>query len=277
MFKSYAQNFEDVYLYRLFGHLTSGTYVDVGAWMPDQHSVTKALYDRGWSGINIEPSTECLVLLKAERQRDINLGVVVADHSGEVDFHVVAGSGLSSVSVDNANRAVDIHKFVYETRRIHSVTLNSIWRDYVANRTVHFLKIDVEGSEEVVLRGMDFALNRPLVVIVEAVLPNERTERYENWEHLLLSGEYIFAMFDGINRWYVAAEHAELVDQLRIPVNLFDNFVRASDEALVQIEAELTATRESGEPIADRRGTRKPTSCCRCSSFGSRTSSGDRA
>jgi hypothetical protein len=55
-FISYAQNFEDVMLWRALKGLKKGFYIDVGAHDPEVDSVTKAFYDRGWCGINIEPA-----------------------------------------------------------------------------------------------------------------------------------------------------------------------------------------------------------------------------
>ena len=54
-FISYAQNFEDVILWRAFKNLQNGFYVDVGANDPINDSVTQAFYEKGWRGINIEP------------------------------------------------------------------------------------------------------------------------------------------------------------------------------------------------------------------------------
>ena len=41
---TYAQNFEDVILERLFKEVDKGFYVDVGAWDPTIHSVTRHFY-----------------------------------------------------------------------------------------------------------------------------------------------------------------------------------------------------------------------------------------
>ena len=70
---SYAQNFEDVMLARVFGSRTDGFYVDVGAGDPVNLSVTKWFYDLGWSGINIEPNRSLFKKLSADRSRDVNL------------------------------------------------------------------------------------------------------------------------------------------------------------------------------------------------------------
>jgi hypothetical protein len=56
-FISYGQNSEDVVLWRALRDIGTGFYVDVGAGDPKEDSVTHAFYERGWSGINIEPST----------------------------------------------------------------------------------------------------------------------------------------------------------------------------------------------------------------------------
>ncbi|MFO1146553.1 MAG: hypothetical protein U1E33_08440 [Rhodospirillales bacterium] len=78
---SYAQNFEDVLLFRCFGKLPDGFYVDIGAFDPVVDSVTKAFYDQGWSGINVEhsPSIEDL---RRDRPRDINLAIAISDAEG---------------------------------------------------------------------------------------------------------------------------------------------------------------------------------------------------
>ena len=54
-FISYAQNLEDVLLWRALGHIKNGFYIDVGANHPEWDSVTKHFYDLGWRGVNIEP------------------------------------------------------------------------------------------------------------------------------------------------------------------------------------------------------------------------------
>jgi hypothetical protein len=82
---SYAQNFEDVLLNRVFGGVNYGFYVDIGAYHPVDDNVTKAFYDRGWSGLNIEPG-EVFPELAAARPRDINLNMAVYDRGGEISI-----------------------------------------------------------------------------------------------------------------------------------------------------------------------------------------------
>src|SRR5882757_5109014 len=93
---SYAQNFEDVMIARLFGDMHRGFYVDIGAAHPDFLSVTRHFYDRGWCGVNIEP-TFCLYPLLCEaRPRDINLQCAIGNGPGLATFYEVSAFAENS-------------------------------------------------------------------------------------------------------------------------------------------------------------------------------------
>ena len=94
---SYAQNFEDVMLWRALGHIRNGFYIDVGAWSPDKHSVTKLFYEQGWRGINIEPNPVCHAELEEKRKRDTNLKIAVGETTGSREIGIVNNSALSTL------------------------------------------------------------------------------------------------------------------------------------------------------------------------------------
>jgi FkbM family methyltransferase len=227
-FVSYAQNFEDVLLWRALGRVEHGFYIDVGAAHPDIDSVTRALYDRGWSGINVEPTAEFSLRLAAARPRDINLQMVLGEHPGWAELFTVDGTGLSTI--DPA--AVDpIRKVGLNVRQAEVAmdTLANICRQH-APSNIHFLKVDVEGAERAVLAGGDFNSFRPWIVLVEATAPMSTVMTHEAWEFILLHANYKFVWFDGLNRFYIAAErHEALAHAFQTPVNVFDDFLRAAD------------------------------------------------
>jgi FkbM family methyltransferase len=239
-FISYAQNFEDVMLHRALRHVEHGAYIDVGAAHPDDMSVTKAFYERGWVGINVEPDPDFAAELRQSRPRDITLEVALGSVAGEVPFHRIGGTGLSTLDAGIA----DLHVragFSSEMRRVRVMTLADVCREHLRSE-VHFLKIDVEGSELEVLRGADFNACRPWIVLVEATEPMTTTENHMPWEPILLRAGYSFVWFDGLNRFYVADEHrAELGPVFRTPVNVFDDFVRSSEVLAARMAAATEA------------------------------------
>ena len=89
------------------------------------------------------------------------------------------------------------------------------------------MKIDAEGTERDVLLGLDLRIWRPRVLLIEATFPNSQTPSHRTWEDLVLGGGYLFASFDGINRFYAAEEESSLLDRLA-PANVLDQFVPAS-------------------------------------------------
>jgi len=84
--KSSSQYYEDLIIDRLLNHKKNGIYLDIGANDPDILSNTKRFYDRGWSGVNIEPDTELYNKLLKHRSRDINLNIGISSGGGSWYF-----------------------------------------------------------------------------------------------------------------------------------------------------------------------------------------------
>jgi len=223
---SYAQNREDVVLARTFGGQAAGTYVDVGAAHPTGHSVTRHFYELGWRGVNLEPHPGFHRLLEAERPGDVNLRLAVADRSGTATFFVGpdAHPGGSTTSAEVAAE-LEASGLAVVPIEVELVTLAQVVDEHLAGRVVDFLKVDVEGTEEAVLRGADLARWRPRVVVVEATRPNSPVLSHEPWEHLVLAAGYRLGLFDGLNRFYVRDDEPELARLIAAPANVFDAYV----------------------------------------------------
>ena len=226
-FISYAQNLEDVMLFRALRGVEKGFYIDVGAQDPVVDSVTKAFYERGWRGINIEPVEQWFQKLLKDRPEDINLRLVASSETGNVRFFEVRDTGMSTMNVDFARQHA-AQGFEVQEHEIPAKPLDAICVEFTV-KEVHFLKIDVEGAEAEVLRGIGLTDVRPWIIFVEATEPNSQVTTHEEWEHLLTSRGYEFAYFDGLNRFYIAQEQATLKSAFAIPPNYFDHYVRYSE------------------------------------------------
>ena len=250
-FISHAQNYEDVMLWRALKHIEHGFYIDVGAAWPDEHSVTKAFYERGWHGINIEPNPDLNLQLQERRPKDINLRLAIGDREDTLTMNLLHGTGLTTLD-DAIAKNHQREGWSLDRQQVRVTTLAKIWQQHIpAGQEVHFLKVDVEGLEEAVLKGNDWAKNRPWVVIVEATLPMTQVESYETWEPILTAANYHFVYADGLNRFYVADEYRELFPAFKYPPNIFDNFLLSRQQ-----EGEARATQsESRAASAEARAT----------------------
>ncbi len=221
---SYAQNFEDVMLERVFKQQTMGFYIDIGVWDATLDSVTKHFYDKGWSGINVEPLSDNFQRIATARPRDINLNLAASNHPGPLVFHHVRDTGLSTSRAEYAGRHAEIGLDVAEIT-VQTKTLKDICSEHAANTVIDFLKIDVEGAEADVINSGDWDAFRPRIVLVEATLPMSPIESFSDWEPVLLEHGYIFAYFDGLNRFYYREEEPKLQEIFYTPPNIFDDFL----------------------------------------------------
>ena len=195
--------------------------------MPREDSVTYALSQRGWRGINIEPVPSNLAAFVVDRPGDVNLGVLAGSAPGERIIHCVADTGLSTAIAEYADAA---KRDGYEVVEISVIvrTLDEIWHEHVpGGQDVHLLKIDAEGAEGDVLAGFNLGSHRPWVLCIEANLPNERDRVDVSWEPGVLAAGYVFVFYDGLNRWFLADEHCELARHFASPISVFDNVISA--------------------------------------------------
>ena len=234
---SYAQHGEDIVLWRAFRHQTGGTYVDVGAFHPTHDSVTRLFYERGWRGINIDANPDSIEAFQRERPDDINLCLAASDGDGEIEFFVCDNPGWSTtnpqVAAGLSARGQIQQRRVVPARRLSSVL------DEAGTRSIDFLKIDTEGAEAAVLRGLDLNRHRPRVIVVEAVAPVISNAGQADVNSILQHNGYLHAGFDGLND-YFASDNA-LLAALHSPANPTDEYVRNDVLALRQEIATLKA------------------------------------
>jgi FkbM family methyltransferase len=220
-----------------------GFYVDVGAHHPVVDSVSKGFYALGWRGIHIEPVAAYAELLRQDRPDETVLQIAVGATEGVLDLNVIADTGLSTGLAQVAQQHQQTHGFTAQTLQVPMRTLKSILAPY-AGQAIHWLKIDVEGFEAQVLEGWDSQANRPWLMVVEATEPLSRTVNHHQWEHFLTAAQYEFVYFDGLNRFYVAAEHAELKAAFAAPINVFDE-ITVSETASPQLWLGMRAQRDT--------------------------------
>ena len=242
-FTSYAQNFEDVMLWRALKHIDKGCYIDVGAQHPVIDSVSKAFYEKGWRGTHVEPVPQYADLLREDRPDETVLQVALSDSEGTLELNLIPETGLSTGVDSYAERHLAERGFGYQKIKVPLTTLKLAFNQH-DGKDIHWLKIDVEGFETQVLKGWDSQKLRPWIMVVEATIPNSSQTDSAAWEPILAAADYQFVYFDGLNRFYVAQEHPELMAAFSAPPNVFDDIVLTAHSTICR---ELLATHQNKE------------------------------
>jgi len=223
---SHAQNFEDVMLWRALCDVQNGRYVDIGAQDPVVDSVSLAFYEAGWRGIHVEPSPNYAAELRKARPDETVIEAAVTDAVGPIEFFEVPGTGIST----GVSQVADLHRAAgFTPRKIFAPTVRLNELLTMANGDVHWMKIDVEGMEPDVLRSWGDSPVRPWLLVIEATAPGSQVPTHEAWIDEVTRRGYTQVHFDGLSRWFVHEDHADLSERLTVPANVFDRFAITPD------------------------------------------------
>lgn len=196
---TYAQNREDLLLESFFVEKKKGFYVDVGAYDPDDDSVTRLFYTRGWTGINIEPQPVQYEKFVKRRPKDVNINVAIGNKKGTMPLRVYKSGGLSTLSdkiKEQYLQVDDDSTAEWEDIEVDILPLHSIFTRNKVGK-IDFMKVDVEGFEREVLESNDWKKFRPDVLCIEAGFSASETRKF------LQDKGYRRVFNDGLNDYYV--------------------------------------------------------------------------
>jgi len=168
---SYSQDYEDNLLDYLLGYKPEGFYLDIGAYDPIRMSNTKRFYDRGWTGLNIEPSPTRFSLFPLLRPHDINLNVGLSSKEGELTFYDFDPPTLSTFSSEHANSYQNQGFTLISTNKVKVKVLSEILNSHPEIPEIDFVTIDTEGLDLEILTGNDWKRYRPTLICIEGNQP----------------------------------------------------------------------------------------------------------
>lgn len=249
-FVSYAQNFEDVMLWRALRHIENGFYIDIGAQDPVVDSVSLAFYENGWRGVHVEPTQLYSTKLREARPDEVVEQVAIGSAEGLLTFYEFNNTGLSTADPEVARR----HQSKGNRAATTEVTVVSldVVLDRYDHRPVHWLKLDVEGLERSVLESWRISTCRPWILVIDSTKPLTQEQSHKNWEFLVFDKGYSYAYFDGLNKFYVHHNHRELLEFFCAPPNIFDGFVLSTSQPFCQLAVAKAQDAEAKAQYAER-------------------------
>lgn len=139
-----------------------GFYLDIGAYHPFRGNNTLWAYKKGWRGMNIDANEESIRLFRAFRPDDINVNCGVSDRSEELEYYMFQGAaGMNTFAHERKNV-----KEIENVKLLKVRNINDILEEYQI-KTIDFVDIDVEGTEEKIVRTFNWKKYNPKCALIE--------------------------------------------------------------------------------------------------------------
>lgn len=149
-------------------------YLDIGGSHPTILSNSFLLYASGGSGVVVEPTPTEAGLHRQQRPRDTLIQAGVAfDNRRTAVLHQFPSSVFNTFSEEAAKETETFYRNAAQKERVIGrievplVPINDLLREHFASGVCHFLTIDAEGVDSLIVRSMDFDLCRPWYVCIE--------------------------------------------------------------------------------------------------------------
>lgn len=166
---SFSQEGEDLILDRFFEDKNDGFFIDIGAHHPRRFSNTYKFYQKGWTGINIDPMPGIMNVFSIERPKDINLELGISNTEGTLEYNIFNETALNTFDKIEADAKNNIPGYnIVEKKSINVSTLKNILDTYLPkNKMIDFISIDVEGLDIDVLYSNDWDKYLPTIILIE--------------------------------------------------------------------------------------------------------------
>lgn len=178
----YSQYGQDIFVSGFFER-KPGVFIDIGAYDGIKLSNTYYLEkELGWKGICVEPSQKIFPLLYSNRD-NICVNKAITESIGTVEFSEVIGDDFMSGIFESFNNHIkDDYKDKVIKYSIETTDINNLLDSYKMY-DIDYMSIDTEGSENIILRTLDY--KKFNVKLISYEMNNNMMEcRY----HLVLNG-----------------------------------------------------------------------------------------
>ncbi|KKN74662.1 hypothetical protein LCGC14_0388640 [marine sediment metagenome] len=192
--KRFSQGEEEDYILEYFRDNQDGNFLDIGSYNPEIFSNVRALFEKGWTGICVEPSDDPFNVLKeAYKGTGVEVYNCAIGTETKIDeFFDSGGDALSSTDKDHVKKWTDDYDVTFTTTTKQFYTLEDLIAQSVY-KSFNFVSIDVENDR----LGIDILKQVQLysvgMVCLECSydLRSEVKEYMEGWKEVYSNAENI--------------------------------------------------------------------------------------
>lgn len=210
---SYAQCGEDLIVNFVAGalNLKPLAYLDIGTNHPQVINNTYFFYQKGCSGVCIEPDPDLYREIKKYRPWDtvLNAGIGAGDRT-QAEFYRMTASSLSTFSRSEAERfSASGRQKIEEVVPMSLLKINDVIRSHFPQRP-DFISIDTEGWDLEILKTLNFQKYRPAIFCIETLTYDENKKEQKLYNiikfmqeknYLVYADTYINTIFVDLVRW----------------------------------------------------------------------------
>lgn len=244
-----GQKCEDFLVNLIFKKKKNGVYIDIGAHDGIRFSNSYAFSILGWKGICVEAHPDYYNICYSNRSNDDTRIYNIAcsdNNSSKTTFYANYRGSLSTLNPNlnevykrdykgyyiDKNHSGKIQNFTNGPISVKSTTMNALidhHNEFLNNGDIDLITIDVDGSEEYVLKGFDIVKYQPRVIIFEVSVVRNVIENY-------MKDKNYYKLYDNnLNAIYCR----DKVDQ-----DLFNN-------ELLKLEDKTIISYDTGHPLGN--------------------------
>lgn len=148
--KNYSQNNEQQVIVDYFSSIENGhgkKFIDIGAFDVFKFSNTRALYEKGWNGVYVEPSPICFARFKEEYKNEMRINLInaaVSHEDGTVTFYEAKGDAISTTNIPHKEKWEKGANVEYDEITVNSISMQKFMNQYGID--TDFLSLDTEGT-----------------------------------------------------------------------------------------------------------------------------------
>lgn len=188
------------------------TYLDIGCNDPialnNTFLLSKSFVVK--KGVLVEPNTQILEKMAVARPNDIVINKGVGVVAGELSYYDFGDyHTLNTCSEEEKDFIIKQGFHLKSVTKVDIVPINDLLHEHFPDGRLDFLSIDIEGSDEKIVKSIDYGFIRPAIICIEtAVYKGGKIDSMSELVNFFKSKGYYLTADTSLNSIFIDAERS---------------------------------------------------------------------